>query len=267
MAGCTVLEDRSSCQSWLTVDLLGVDKGIKEWHLWLFNDQGGLLFKDTIHRRHYTAPYVVEVPRHGKVQCFMWGNMRDATTLNEAYSLGTFILKEGGVSADSLYSCTDTISTSGEESYLKVVPDKEFATVDIYMKGWVGVDFEVEMAIECASSGFFVDKRLCGNRNITNLEISDIGNYYTCFTGRILRQYDTENLILTLYVKELLPDGTQGRVLYDMDIPIGDYLEGNGYNMYSGGMEDITMELDFSYNNLLIRAEDWSAEYKIVEEI
>lgn len=266
-AGCTVLEDRQGCPCWLTIDMQEVDRSIKEWHVWLFNGSGDLIYRDTLYRRHYQEPYVVEVPRHEKVQCLLWGNIRDATSLSEAYSLGTFMLKEGGVSADSLYFSTDTINTSGEESYLKIVPNKEFATVDIIMKGWIGIDFDVDMTIECASSGFFVDKRFCGSRNATNLKVKDIGNYYTRFSGRILRQYDTENLVLTLYVKELLPDGTPGKVLYDMDIPIGDYLESNGYNMYTGAMEDITMELDFTYNNLLIKAEDWSAEYKIVEEI
>lgn len=266
-AGCTVLEDRDGCQCYLTVDMRGVDRSIKDWHLWLFNDSGDLIFRDTIHRRNYTYPYVVEVPRSEKVQCLLWGNIRGATTLNESYSLGTFMLKEMGMSADSLYFSTDTISTSGEESYLKVLPNKEFATVDILMKGWIGVDYRVEMSLECASSGFFIDKKFCGSRNTTDLQISDIGNYYTLFTGRILRQYDTENLKLSLYVRKCLANGEDGEVLYDMSLPIGNYLEQNGYNMYDGPMEDITMELDFSYNNFLIRAEDWSAEYKIVEEI
>lgn len=266
-AGCTILEDRNICPSYLTVDMSGVDKGIKEWHMWLFNDSGELLHKDTIHRRDYSVPYVAGVPREEKVRCFMWGNIRGATSLNEDYSLGTFLLKEDGLPADSLYCCTDMIDTSGEESYLKVLPCKEFATVDIYMDGWIGVDYQVRMTIQCASSGFFVDRRMCGGTTETDLEISDIGNYYTRFSGRILRQYDTENLLLKLHVKELLANGEEGELLYDMSIPIGDYLEENGYNMYEGGMEDISMELDFSYNRFLIRAEDWSAEYKIVEEM
>ena len=266
-AGCNVLEDRSVCTSTLTVDLQEVDRTIKEWQMWLFNTEGELIYKDTIYRRSYGTRYTVEVPRYDDVQCLLWGNIRGATSLNEAYSLGTFMLKGHDISADSLYFCTDRISTNGEESYLKVVPNKEFATVDIYMKGWVGHDYDATLELLCANSGFFVDKRICGSNTVTKMEVYDIGNYYTHFRGRILRQYDVENLVLSLFITDRLPDGARGGVRLNKEIPLGEYLESNGYSMQSGAMGDISMEVDLSYNKLLVRAEDWSATYKLVEEI
>ncbi len=266
-AGCTVLEDRSVCTSTLTVDFSEVDRTIKEWQMWLFNGDGELIYKDTIYRRSYGTNYTVEVPRDDAVQCLLWGNIRGATSLNEAYSLGTFMLKGHNVSSDSLYFCNDTISTNGENSFLKVLPNKEFATVDIYMKGWLGHDYDATLELLCANSGFFVDKRICGSNTVTRLDVYDIGNYYTHFRGRILRQHDVENLVLSLFVRDLLPDGARGGVRLSKEIPLGEYLESNGYSMQSGEMGDITMEVDISYNRLLVRAEDWSATYKLVEEI
>lgn len=267
VCGCRVFEERDLCNSYLTVDFTNVDKGIREWQMWLFDSTGELIYKDTIYRRSYSSPYIVEVSRHGQVQCLLWGNARRATSINEQYSLGTLLLKRENLSADSLYFSTDTISTKGEESYLKVVPKKEFATVDIYLEGWVGIDFEVEMVLQCATGGFYVDGDFCGNNVSTKMEIYDLGDYYTHFRGRILRQPDTENIILSLLIHKKEVDGTVGEVLVDKDIPIGKYLEENGYDIGSDLMGDIRMDVDYSYNLLTIKAEEWSASYSLVEEI
>ena len=64
--GCTVLEDRSGCPCYLTVDFTKVDKGVREWQMWLFTPEGELLYKDTVYRRSYQTPYTIEVPRSKK---------------------------------------------------------------------------------------------------------------------------------------------------------------------------------------------------------
>lgn len=267
LGGCRVFEDRDVCPSYLTVDMREVDKSILEWHMWLFNGEGEMFFKDTIYRRDYKTPYVIEVPRYGEVRCLLWGNIRGGTKVEEKYSLGTAILKIEDVLADSLYSSRSIISTNGENSYLKVVPRKEFATVDLYLQGWVGVDFDVETVLECAKEGFYVNGEFSGSGVSTKMELSDLGNYYTKFSGRILRQPDTENILLSLLIRKREVDGSLGEVLVDKDIPIGKYLEENGYNIHSPNMSDIRMEVDYSYNQLVVKAEDWEAEYALEEEI
>lgn len=264
---CRVFEDRDVCPSYLTVDLKDVDKSIRELQMWLFNEVGEMIYKDTIFRRDYSAPYIVEVPRFGKVQCLLWGNIRGGSELVEKYSLGTTILKQDGMPADSLFFCKELISTRSEDSYLKVRPHKEFATVDVYLQGWVGVDFDVEMVLLCAKGGFYVDGGFSGSRVHTNMKLCDMGNYYTKYTGRILRQPDTENILLSLLIRKREIDGTLGKVLVNRDIPIGKYLEENGYDMRSANMSDIRMEVDYSYNQFVIKAEDWEAEYMLQEEI
>ena len=267
IAGCRVFEERDRCPSYLAVDMKGVDKSIREWQMWLFDEGGRMIYKDTIYRREYNSPYIVEVPRFGKVQCLLWGNIRNGTELVENYSLGTTILKHNGVSADSLYFCKEVISTDSEDSYLKVRPHKEFATVDVYLQGWVGIDFEVEMVLLCAKGGFYVDGKFSGGEVYTNMELYDLGNYYTRYTGRILRQPDTENILLSLMIRKREIDGTLGEVLIDKDIPIGKYLEENGYDILGPNVSDIRMDVDYSYNQLVIKAEDWEAEYRLNEEI
>lgn len=267
LCSCRVFEDRTSCTSCLTVDFTNVDKGIREWQMWLFNDSGELIYKDTVYRRSYSTPYIVEVPRYGRVQCLLWGNIRGGTSLSEKYSLGTLLLKRESISSDSLYFCSDTINTAGEESYLKVIPDKEFATVDVYLQGWVGVDFDVRMVLKCAKEGFYVDRNFYGSEVSTQMEVYELGNYFTQFRGRILRQPDTENIVLSLLIRKREVDGSLGEILVNRDIPLGRYLEENGYNMHSINMEDISMDVDYSYNHLVIKAEDWSATYNLVEEI
>ncbi len=267
LGGCTVFEDRDGCPNYLQIDLQEVDKNIKEWQMWLFNEEGTLILKDTIYRRSYSAPYIVQVPRFDSVKCLLWGNMRSATNLMENYSYTTYLEKLEDVSADSLYFFTETINTKGENSYMKVLPEKEFATVDIYVKGWVGTDYEADMVLECASSGFYVSGELLNSKSFTDVKIHDMGTYYTHFRCRMWRQQDTENIVLKLFIRDLQPDGTLGNILVDNEIPIGEYLFENGYDMYSPSLADISMEVDYSYNRFMIRADDWEATYKILAEI
>lgn len=267
LCSCTVLEDRDSCHCYLEVDFSQVDKSIREWQMWLFSSEGKLLFKDTVYRRSYSSPYIVEVPRNTKVQCLLWGNARSGTILNESFSLYTSLSHKGVVPADSLYFSTDTISTMGEESFLRVFPRKEFATVDICLEGWIGVDFDASMELVCGTQGFYVDRRFIRGVIASNMKLYDLGDYYTQFRGRILRQPDTENIILSLLIRKREIDGSLGEILVDKDIPIGKYLEENGYDMHTPDMPDIVMGVDYSYTNLVIKAEDWEATYNLNEEI
>lgn len=267
LGSCTVLENRDGCPNYLVVDLQEVDKTIKEWQMWLFDEEGTLLLKDTIYRRSYQEPYMISVPRANDVKCLMWGNMRNATRIDECYSYRTSFEKLPDVWADSLYFFSDTISTKGENSYVKVIPGKEFATVDIYIKGWVGNDYEAEVAITCASSGFYVSKEFLEGETVTYASVYETGDYYTHFRSRIWRQPDTENVLLKLYIRDLNPDGSLGEVKVDTEVPLGEYLFENGYDMNSISLEDIEIEIDYSYNRFQIKVADWEATYKILEEV
>ncbi len=266
LGSCTVFENRDGCSNYLAVDLQGVDKSIKEWQMWLFDGNGTLLLKDTIFRRSYQEPYVVSVPRADEVKCLMWGNMRNATQVEENYSYTTCFEKLPDIWADSLYFFADTISTRGETSSLKVVPRKEFATVDIYVKGCVGTGYEAEVAIVCGSSGFYVSKEFLVGKSVIYANIYGRDDCSTHFRGRILRQPDTENILLKLYIKDLNPDGSLGNVRVDTEVPLGEYLYENGYDMNGFSLEDIEIEVDCSFNRFLVKVADWEATYKIVEE-
>ena len=235
--------------------------------MWLFNEEGELLLKDTIHRRSYSAPYIVQVPRYGSVRCLMWGNMRDGTIVQEKYSYSTSISKVPGVSADSIYSFAASVNTRGEESCLEVVPCKEYATVDIYVEGWAGSDFEADKVLECASSGFYVGKEFLRERSYTNAQLVGMDNSKTHFRFRMLRQEDTENLVLNLHMQDLNPDGSPGEVIIDNEVPIGEYLYENGYDMQKESLEDISMELDYTFNRFVIKTANWEATYHIKTEI
>ena len=267
LGSCTVFENRDGCPNYLIVDLQEVDKTIKEWQMWLFDSEGTLLFKDTIFRRSYQEPYTVSVPRADNVKCLMWGNMRNATCVEENYSYGTCLKKLPDVWADSLYFYGETISTKGENSYVKVVPGKEFATVDVYVKGWAGNDYEADVAIICASSGFYVTKKFLEGTVVTYASEYGKGDYYTHFRSRIWRQPDTENVLLKLFIRDLNPDGSFGEIKVDTEVPLGEYLYDNGYDMNGISLEDIEIEVDYSFNRFQIKVADWEATYKILEEI
>ena len=267
LASCTIFEERSGCPCYLTVDFSKVDKGIREWQLWLFDDDGGLMYKDTVYRRSYSSPYVVQVPRNRQVQCFMWGNARGATILEEAYSSSTLLLKKEGLPADSLFFYADTIDTWKEDGLMSVSPRKEFATIDIYIYGWAEIDFVAEMELLCDSRGFYVGGDFYPDKISVQMPVTGIDDYYTHFSGRMLRQHDTENIKLSLILKQKEIDGKIGKELVNQEIPIGMFLEANGYDMQNPILQDIRMELDYSYSNITVRTDDWEATYRLEEEI
>jgi hypothetical protein len=266
-SSCTVLEERSGCPCYLTLDLTKIDKGIREWQFWLFTPDGEIMYKDTIYRRSYSSPYTVQVPRNRRMQCLLWGNARGATLLDETMTPATSLLKKEDVLADSLYFFADTVDTWKEDGWVSVEPKKEFATVDIYMQGWVDIEYVVELILKCDTKGFYVDGGFYSGKVETHMQFDDIDEYCSHFQGRILRQPDTENLKLSMLLKKKEIDGTLGPVIVDKDIPIGKYLEENGYDMHKPILEDIRMDIDYSRNSFMIKAEDWEATYKLVEEI
>mgnify|MGYP003294875829 CR=1 FL=1 len=297
ISSCTVLEERSGCPCYLTMDLTKIDKGIREWQLWLFTPEGEIMFKDTIYRRAYSTPYTVQVPRNRQMQCLLWGNARGATLLDETMTPATSLLKKEDVLADSLYFFADTVDTWKEDGWVsvepkkecvladslyffsetvdtwkedgwvRVEPRKEFATVDIYMQGWVDIEYVVELILRCDTKGFYVNGEFYPGNVDTHMQFHNLGNYYSHFRGRILRQPDTENIRLSMLLKKKEIDGTVGEIIVDKDIPIGKYLEENGYDMNKLVLEDIRMDIDYSNNNFMIKAEDWEATYKLVEEM
>ncbi len=267
ISSCTVLEERSGCPCYLTMDLTKIDKGIREWQLWLFTPEGEIMFKDTIYRRAYSTPYTVQVPRNRQMQCLLWGNARGATLLDETMTPATSLLKKEGVLADSLYFFSETVDTWKEDGWVRVEPRKEFATVDIYMQGWVDIEYVVELILRCDTKGFYVNGEFYPGNVDTHMQFHNLGNYYSHFRGRILRQPDTENIRLSMLLKKKEIDGTVGEIIVDKDIPIGKYLEENGYDMNKLVLEDIRMDIDYSNNNFMIKAEDWEATYKLVEEM
>lgn len=267
ISSCTVLEERSGCPCYLTMDFTKIDKGIREWQFWLFTPEGEIMFKDTIYRRSYSSPYTVQVPRDRQMQCLLWGNARSATLLDETMSPATSILKKEGVLADSLYFFSDIVDTWKEDGWVSVEPRKEFATVDVYMLGWAGIEYVVELIIECDTKGFYVDGDFYPGKVYTQMQFDNIDNNYSHFSGRILRQPDTENIKLSMLLKKKEIDGTIGNVIVDKDIPIGKYLEENGYDMHNPVLEDIRMDIDYSNNDFRIKAEDWEATYKLIEEM
>ena len=145
LGSCTVYENRDGCPSYLAVDLREVDNTIKEWQMWLFDEDGTLLLKDTIYRRSYQEPYLLDVPRLNNVKCLMWGNMRNATRIEENYSSRTYIEKMPGVWADSLYFFEKTVSTKGENSYVKVVYDYNIARATLESVMCLHEDFFTQM--------------------------------------------------------------------------------------------------------------------------
>ena len=267
LQSCTIFEERSGCPCYLAIDFSNVDNGIREWQLWLFSPDGELMFKDTVYRRSYTSPYIVQVPRNKHMQCLMWGNARGGTLLDETYSHLTSLVKREEIQADSLFFFTDTVNTWKEDEQMRVIPRKEFATVDVYMQGWIDIDFDAEMNLVCNSKGFYVDGKFYPGNVLTKMKMYDIGNYYTHFRGRILRQPDTENILLSLKIWKREVDGTIGAEIVNKDIPIGKYLEENGYDIQRADLGDIRMDVDYSYNSLILKAEDWVASYNLVEEI
>jgi hypothetical protein len=258
-----ILEERELCPTYLTIDMSMIDRNVEQGHIWFFDSDGNLLYKDTVSRGMFNKPYVVKIPRDDYAKCYMWANMGKNTLLNEEYSLNTSLTVLDNKPADSIYFYSCDINTNREFSNLTLLANKEFATINLTLTSYCDTTaYNTSIIIECRSRGFLVDKSFIETSSRVKAQLCETGVDYSLFATRILRQTDIKDI--KLYVTISPKNDSRFSEVDNISaiIPIGQYLTESGYDMYEENLSDISMELDIVGCFLSIKGEDWKEEKK-----
>ena len=231
------------------LDLTDVPASMNELYLWAFDKEENLVLRDTISAIYFGEMYELEIKR-AVVDYYLWGNVGNATKVINEDDVNAQLSVIQNNYADSLYSYSNELDASGEFAIDTVSMYKEFANVEVIIKN---SQDNISLEFLGNSCGYYVNSTILqGGYSVTCSDfIRDIYNNYL-YLFRVTRQQELEKVELALY-----KGSGNGKMLLNR-FPIGKWLIGQGYNMFEQNMPDISIEIDYSNNNVTISTTDWS---------
>lgn len=158
----SIMEDRSACPCFVTLDFSGTDTSIKRLDLWFLASDGEILARDTILKESYLLPYNVRLAKD-MVGCHVWGNP----------------------DTDSLYYSGTELDATGETVHEYIEVCREYADIYLILDGSEG-DGILSSWITCSTSGRGIDGEYIEQEHIVSgiKEIDSDGNLF--FRYRII---------------------------------------------------------------------------------
>ncbi len=230
----SIMEDRSACPCFVTLDFSGTDTSIKRLDLWFLASDGEILARDTILKESYLLPYNVRLAKD-MVGCHVWGNP----------------------DTDSLYYSGTELDATGETVHEYIEVCREYADIYLILDGSEG-DGILSSWITCSTSGRGIDGEYIEQEHIVSgiKEIDSDGNLF--FRYRIIRQKSMEKMKLA--VSTYSYEGSKVVNSYDL----GGWLSAIGYDMEAENLEDVVIGADFSFSCFNIEVEAWNIKKSIV---
>lgn len=245
----TITEDRSKCPNWYVIDFSEVNSSIENLHLWFFDENGTLLFYDTLYPYEYENLYEMELKR-GKVNLYVWGNLLANTLLENIITSEASLIKIETAQADSLYRYYKTLDTDGESGLDTVIVRKEYTKLSVQMMGAELLDVPIKMRLDCSTCGRYVNGDFIESQSsIYANPIEESGMYYSAFN--LFRQRVLQDLKLSV-IKQ---DKVEKYLL--REFPIGEIMVQQGYDMDADNLKDITINIDISIGVISLVCEDW----------
>ena len=245
----TIEEDRKGCPCWYKIDFSQVDTQIEKLYLWFFDQQGNPLLMDTLYSSRYGDIYEVELKR-GTVGFHVWGNVLENTTLESPHASEPFLKKGEGSQADPLYSYSKVLDTWREDGNDVVFVKREYADLDIVLKGGTVQGSGFWIKLDCGTSGRYIDGRFLEEGISLVAETSADSNGYSA-KFRLLRQKSLARLKMSVGSSE------KAESYIIEDFPIGELMLGSGYDMDADNLQDIMVVVDVSAGRIILCTEDW----------
>lgn len=245
----TIEEDRKGCPCWYTIDFSQVDTQIEKLYLWFFDQDGAPLLRDTLDSSQYGDIYEVELKR-GNVGFYVWGNVLDNTTLESPFTSDPFLKKGEGPHADPLYSYNKILDTGGEGGNDVVIVKREYADLEIVLKGGTVEGSGFWIKLDCGTSGRYVDGRFLEQAISLLAEASEESNGYSA-GFRLLRQSSLQQLKMSVC------RSPEAGNYFIEDFPIGELMLECGYDMSGDNLQDIMVVVDVSAGRVILCTEDW----------
>ncbi|HNY05849.1 MAG TPA: FimB/Mfa2 family fimbrial subunit [Candidatus Egerieousia sp.] len=264
--GCnTIMESREECPCELTIDFSKIDGNVRNVQLWLFDSEGDLLYKDTVGRKSFKVPDVLSVKK-GNIYCYVWCNLSDASVCTERFSPSTIIEKAGALSADSLFFFKYEGPVRGESVILQVLPNKEFATINVRFSGVEEGD-GAGTELVSPSGGFFVNGKCLEKLSVISVNtiqsqyqmsmpncasrLNDDGN---CLSFRMLRQSSLNGIYMNIYSLSGEKEMSRREI---GTFELGKYLKDSNYDMEAVSLKDIDILIDMSSLLATVKIGDW----------
>lgn len=236
-----IMEDRSNCPAYLTLDFSETPEKVSEIHLFI-EDSKGYLFKDTLPANKFGIPYEIPV-RRGELHIAAFGNI-DRMMYDYGYRI------HEGEDADSLYTCFISMACNDDLSFQHIIPVKNYIGLNIRIIG--NISDSLGITVESTSVGYGLSGEIIEgifrhSPNTTHLPSSE--EAYFEFFSRVLRQKD-ESLSVTVR-------GTSDTIL--ARVPLSAFLYDAGINMNDDALKDLYITLDIALSSIILSLESWNS--------
>jgi len=245
-AGCTVMENRKPCPSYLTVNLSLLPEKMVHQNsgLWLevVSDDNGIVVQETVSPADYPAPdwYIATVPKGYTMVSALVGRKHW-----RADPTGRTVSLADGYEADSLYAHAARADCTGESARDTVLLHKQWCTVSVILKNaekWKDYSFRIISdwsGIDLSDLTPVAGRFICSPRRTGD----------DSFEVRIPRQGDN-GVELNMY-------DSDGELLYSY--PLGAIMYGAGYDWFRKDLDDVKVTIDVAQSIQQVEIRPWDS--------
>ena len=245
----TIEEDRDICPCWYTIDFTEVDRSVQNLHLWIYDENGKLLCRDSLENGAY-GRYDVKLER-GKAYCYVWGNFSDSTIIFGEPLKDAYFIKADSCSSDPLFHYSKVLQTGAEWGCDTVMLQKEFAILDFTLKGKLEYKEQLQIEIVQSVCGRYVYGGFVEGKSHIYAYPQHLDDDSSQFRLRMMRQSSLDGIVAIITAL----DGDERVVI--REFPLGEWLDALGYDMNAKNLADIVVELDLAIGDVSIMVDNW----------
>ena len=235
-----ILEDRSHCPAYLTLDFSSTPAEVSHINL-IIKCADGSVFTDSITSDRFTSVYEIPVPR-GRAGIAAFGNI-ECMEFADGYRITT------GNEADNVYTC-----------FFPAVYDRDLCSDSVrLLKNNIGLHIRITgdstdslyTVITSSSVGYDLQGEILEGEYVYTPEAAhqtEGERQYLEFFCRVIRQKN-DDLSMSVY-------GPGGEIL--KVLPLSSYLDEAGIDMSDEELDDLYLTLDLAEARLVISPIDWT---------
>lgn len=249
-----ILEDRTDCPAYLTLDLSSLPGNVELVHL-VLEHESGEIYQDTVLREDFATGSELPV-RKGVLNIAAYGNP-DRMTFDKGY-----YVHEGG-QADSLYTCFHTTTCYTDLARDTIRVSKNFIGLHIRILGEAQAGDSIHICIESSSIGYDLKGNILEGKfrhSPEALHVPDGERQYYEFYSQITGQA-RDDLTLTINADR------DSSSMFLASVGLAGHLKDNGTDMAGEGLPDLYITVDFAQASIRVSPVDWDYNEHIEIEI
>ncbi|MCF0172630.1 MAG: hypothetical protein HUJ91_02715 [Bacteroidales bacterium] len=248
-----ILENREDCRCFLHIDLSGVDSGrVAKMNLWIDGADNGYQEKMVVDCSDYDKDIVLKVDRRTSL-LYAWGNINSSALYDDMRQLYV------ADAADSLWSFSELLDCSGDETRVTVVPRRQYVPVTVYVRGDLTDISDVKVWFSRSDKAFNYNSSVVESSGTMEASAvafpGDAGGYWQ-FELNYPRQAAAEEAMLNLGF-------TKGGGTVLQNYTIGAMLKSEGVDLSETDLDPIVIDFTIGRTSVIIKVavEDWVAQY------